>query len=255
MKFEREKAPIGVDVDGTVMPFDSTYVLGKRYAVNGAVVSALAAAGRKGVLITIQGGLNWAGQRRANGGVYPTPEMFVERLTCAVSALRDAGVGLAGVRLRVYHPRAERAVIERTARAVRGLLVDALNGVCPWTVYTTERARKPHPLMLAGIAQYWGDSPEDMRAAANARVPYRFVRRFVEGGEFDWSRERAEEDRALFGKVFPALDRRLGNWLLLPDGRITGPAVPAGLRLAAENWKAVIGKPPVGGGKGEKGSE
>lgn len=215
---------IGIDLDGTLLNYCNTSDLDIPQPINYPVVDALAARGEDVAIITIQGGLNFAGSQRSDGGAYPTPWLFVLRLSLGLVALRNAGVKVSDVRVCVYHPRAKPATVQRVAHQVRKLLSAALAETCTFTVYTTERARKPNPTMLAGVTEYWGDSPEDMRAARNAGVPYRFVPRFIEGGgAFDWSHEKMDaEDRTLFASVFPMLDGRCPGWTLAPDGLING---------------------------------
>ena len=118
------------------------------------------------------------GTRRKDGGPYPTPEQFLGRLRVARFALSKAGISVGAVRVSVFHPRADAAVIQQAARLVRSGLgrLEPLD----WTVYTTASARKPQPLMLrsVGATEYWGDSEEDEQAAQAAGVPFVRVDRF-----------------------------------------------------------------------------
>ena len=131
-------------------------------------------------ILTNQGGLPYgvAGKLRKDGRPYPTPVQFITRLRCARVALSEYGIAVAHLRVSLWHAYADAAAIRSAATQVRGWL-DVTQGM-QWRVYTTERARKPHPLMLhsVGATEYWGDSPEDAAAAANARIPFVPVERF-----------------------------------------------------------------------------
>ena len=120
------------------------------------------------------------GVLRGDGRPYPSPAQFLNRLAVAVGALERAGIKVDTVRVCVFHPRADKAAIQRAAAEVREGMGRTIL-VADWTVYTTARARKPAPLMLRSVraAEYWGDSEEDGEAARAAGVPFVRVERFL----------------------------------------------------------------------------
>ena len=114
---------------------------------------------------------------RRNPARYPTPQQVAQRLNAGRNFLTRNGYPVAAVLVSAYHPKAA-ADIQRAAQDLRELL--ALFAPA-WRVYTTERSRKPHPLMLraAHATAYYGDSPEDAQAALAAGVPFVAVPRFL----------------------------------------------------------------------------
>ena len=115
---------------------------------------------------------------RLNPAKYPTPLQVAQRLNAGRNFLARNGYPVAAILISAYHPKADAADIQRAAQDLRELL--ALFAPA-WRVYTTERSRKPHALMLkaAGATCYYGDSPEDAQAALAAGVPFVAVPRFL----------------------------------------------------------------------------
>lgn len=126
-------------------------------------------------ICTNQGGMAFS---RHNPARYPTPLQVAQRLHAGCTFLAQSGYPVAAILVSAYHPKAADADIQRAAQELRELL-DVFAPA--WRVYTTERARKPHPLMLraAGATVYYGDSPEDGQAASAAGVPFVEVPRFL----------------------------------------------------------------------------
>lgn len=121
-----------------------------------------------------QGGMAFS---RVNPAKYPSPEQVARRLRAGYYFLSENGYPVQAILVSAYHPKAAAADIQRAAQELREIL--ALFAPAR-RVYTTERSRKPHPLMLraANATCYYGDSPEDAKAAAAAGVPFVAVPRF-----------------------------------------------------------------------------
>lgn len=180
---------VALDLDGTLLDYSPE---GQEPRVNPVALSALSAAlnrrPRQVAILTNQGGLPWwaMGVLRRDGRPYPSPEQFLRRLDFACCALSEQRIAVVAVRVSIYHPKAAPAV-QRAARLVRAGLNDMEQAGrryyrwASWRVYTTAAARKPNPLMLrsVGATEYWGDSPEDAQAAANAGIPFVKVERFL----------------------------------------------------------------------------
>jgi len=169
---------IALDLDGTLLDYSPASGAPR---VNPAAIDMLIARGVSRVaIVTNQGGLPFgvAGKRRKDGQPYPTPAQFCARLDAAHRALTRRGIHIIAVRVSCWHAYADPATIQLAARQVR----DFGRGFgSDWTVYATERARKPAAFMLhsVGATEYWGDSPEDAQAAANAGISFVAVQRFV----------------------------------------------------------------------------
>lgn len=162
---------IALDFDRTLV---QGYAAGPRPSVNPAVIRGLQARGTRAISIcTNQGGLTWwlAGAVRQDGSAYPSPGLFVARLSWAQMALYAHGIEIAHLRVACYHPSAPPALIERAAQQVRDFLRGAF---ADWRVYAAAAARKPGGLMLrsVGATEFWGDSKEDAGASASAGVPF-----------------------------------------------------------------------------------
>lgn len=129
------------------------------------------------VIVSNQGGVNFGRQNPK----YPTPEIVAKRFATGVSFLREHGIHVAGIHVSVFHPRATASQIAASSQRLRRAFgrQTALLGT-PWHIHASERARKPSPLMLqrAGIAVYYGDSPEDAEAAKAAGARFVPVPRF-----------------------------------------------------------------------------
>lgn len=110
---------------------------------------------------------------------YPTPERVADRLYWGSQFLLRHGYPVQSILVAAYHPKATEEQIQHAARKLRARFYQTLR--CDWSVYTTERARKPHPLMLraCGATSFYGDSPEDGEAAAAAGIPFVLVPRFL----------------------------------------------------------------------------
>lgn len=110
---------------------------------------------------------------------YPTPQMFIARLTAAIDWLKGHGYYPEDVRVSLYHQFANRATIEKVARQVCDLMPERPR--LRTVIYTTARARKPNGMMLRAQRPmvYAGDSDEDRRAAADAGIPFILVPRFT----------------------------------------------------------------------------
>ena len=164
---------IALDLDGTLINFGG----GVPAVPNMALLHALRSAGVREVAIaTNQGGIPFAvGQAREGKPVtYPTADEFAARLQVARWALFDAHMGLCGLRVCVYHPKASPAAVKAAAEQVRRRLPQVLPVyMAPgdWHVYTSAYTRKPRGGMLSSLAPtgtYYGDSDEDEKAAAGA---------------------------------------------------------------------------------------
>lgn len=164
---------IAFDVDGTILNYDGHASGDTRYNL-GLLPLVQSVGTRMVAIVTNQGGMAFS---RTNHK-YPTPLRVGQRINEACTFMRRNGFSVMAVHVSCYHPKAETADIEWAARKLRGFLALL---PCDYTVYTTERARKPHPLMLraAGATIYYGDSPEDGQAANAAGVPFVEVPRFL----------------------------------------------------------------------------
>ena len=160
---------ICLDFDGVVANYGN-HTTETRF--NDALLALLPPERQPVAIITNQGGMALHASAPER---YPAPERVAMRLLAGIGWLEARGYRVQMVLISAYHPRADRQMIERAAAQLRRELV-----LVPRTVYTTERARKPHPLMLraAGATCYYGDSPEDEQAARAAGVPFVRVPRF-----------------------------------------------------------------------------
>jgi hypothetical protein len=162
---------IALDLDGTILNYgDHTTQL----RVNLALLDRLPGPQPVSIL-TNQGGMCFS---KASPAKYPTPLTVAARLETARDFLSRAGYTVAIIHVSAWHPRGDSAEIQRVAAELRRYL-PVLAGA--WHVYTTERARKPFPLMLraAGATVYYGDSTEDTQAAVEAGIPFVSVPRFL----------------------------------------------------------------------------
>lgn len=157
-----------IDIDGTILNYNA-HTEETRY--NTALLHVLQPCAV--TLVTNQGGMAFS---RSNPK-YPTPLRVAHRINSACTFLQRNGYGVMAVLVSCYHPKAQVGDIQSAAAHLRELL--SVQGFA-WTVYTTERARKPHPLMLraAGATIYYGDSQEDADAAKAAGIPFVAVPRF-----------------------------------------------------------------------------
>lgn len=110
---------------------------------------------------------------------YRTPQSFVktiERLSRA--AYSDYGIEIDSVGISLYHEKADIKHVGSICGEFDGLfkLTD-----CPIYIWVDAKSRKPNPDMLtvSGCTEYWGDSPEDEKAALAAGVTYKQVERFT----------------------------------------------------------------------------
>lgn len=165
---------IAFDLDGTILNYNGhTIAIRYNYALinllrQTTVINTVA-------ILTNQGGMAFS---RQNPARYPTPERVAMRIYSASQFLQNNGWSVAVVMASCYHPRAQAVDVQWAAATLRTYL--AAFGVPRWRVYTTERARKPNPLMLraAGATMYFGDSDEDEAAAKAAGVRFVRVKRF-----------------------------------------------------------------------------
>lgn len=160
-----------LDLDGTILNYGGHATEETRY--NLALLPMLPPPTLLAI-ITNQGGTAFS---RYHPDRYPTPLRVAERLNDACNFLRRAGYPVAAIYASCYHPKAKPADIQIVAQQLRELVALI---VPTWTIYTTERSRKPSPLMLkaAGATTYYGDSAEDAEAAARAGIPFVAVARF-----------------------------------------------------------------------------
>lgn len=162
---------IVLDFDGVVANYgDHTTQL----RLNGGLFALLPRQRQPVAICSNQGGMAFS---RLNPGRYPSPERVAYRLAAGSNFLHGHGYPVQAIFVSAFHPKAADAAIQQAAQQLRellGLFAPA------WRVYTTERARKPHPLMLraAGATVFYGDSPEDQQAAEAAGVPFVAVPRF-----------------------------------------------------------------------------
>ncbi len=110
---------------------------------------------------------------------YPTPPMFIARLTAAIDWLKGHGYYPENVRVSLYHHIINRSTIEKVAQEVRDLMPQRPR--LRTVVYTTARARKPSGMMLRAQRPmvYLGDSASDRKAADDANIPFVLVPRFT----------------------------------------------------------------------------
>ena len=162
---------IALDFDGVIANYGD-HVSQTRYNVD--LLSLLP--GQQPVAIcSNQGGMVFS---RHNPERYPSPLRVAQRLLGGCNFLRRNGYPVQAIYISAFHPKAAADEIQYAARSLR----DLVSVIAPvWRVYTTERARKPHPLMLraAGATVYYGDSPEDAQAAQAAGIPFVAVPRFT----------------------------------------------------------------------------
>ena len=159
---------VALDLDGTVLNYNQH---ASETRINPALLALLPAPGPV-VIVTNQGGMAF---HRVNPAKYPSPAQVADRLWTAAVYLGSRGYPVQAIMVSCYHPRAERADVQRVARRLRREY--AQDGI---RIFTTARARKPRPylLRLAGATCYYGDSPEDAVAAQAAGVPFVQVERF-----------------------------------------------------------------------------
>lgn len=161
---------IALDFDGVIANYGDHTVT----RLNPGLLALLPRQRQPVAICTNQGGVAFS---RINPARYPTPLMVAQRLNAGCNFLRTHGYPVRAILVACYHPKAQEADIQWAAQALReyvSLLAPA------WTVYASERARKPSPLMLkaVGATVYYGDSPEDAQAAQAAGVPFVAVPRF-----------------------------------------------------------------------------
>lgn len=161
---------IALDFDGVVANYgDHTTQL----RLNGGLFALLPRQRQPVAICSNQGGMAFS---RLNPEKYPSPERVAYRLAAGSNFLH--GYPVQAIFVSAFHPKADDAAIQQAAQQLRKML----GRFAPaWRVYTTERARKPNPLMLraAGATVYYGDSPEDAQAAQAAGIPFILVPRFV----------------------------------------------------------------------------
>lgn len=160
---------IALDLDGTIINYGG----GVPY-FNMDLLPLLPRQRQNVAIVTNQGGIpfSYASDK------FPSPYVVMSRLNYAMQWMHRQGYPVVAVYACVYHPRCSQEFIEKAAAELRQCLAPL---VSTWHVYATERARKPHPLMLraAGATVYYGDSPEDGQAASAAGVPFVEVPRFL----------------------------------------------------------------------------
>lgn len=159
----------GADIDGTLL--DHGHKPGEVNSVNHAILKMLkreyAVHGIN--LISNQGGI---------GMGFVGVDLFADRIRYLISEIEDHEMQAVSLQVSLYHTKADPDKLQQQARRLR----DAIRDVpMPWIVYSTERARKPHPYMLrrANIAMYAGDSDEDLKAAEAAGAVFIHVDRFL----------------------------------------------------------------------------
>lgn len=163
---------IALDFDGVVANYGD-HVSQTRY--NPVLLPLLPARRQPVAICSNQGGMVFS---RHNPERYPSPLRVAQRLLGGCNFLWRYGYPVQALYISAFHPKAADADIQAVAAHLRELI----SVIVPvWRVYTTERARKPHPLMLraAGATCYYGDSPEDAQAAQAAGIPFVAVPRFI----------------------------------------------------------------------------
>lgn len=162
---------IALDFDGVVANYnDHTTTI----RINTGLLALLPRQRQHVAICSNQGGMAFS---RSNPARYPTPERVGVRLLAGCDFLAQHGYPVQAIFVSAWHPKASTRQVEAAAAELR----QYLRHIAPmWRVYTTERARKPHPLMLraAQATVFYGDSPEDGEAAAAAGVPFVLVPRF-----------------------------------------------------------------------------
>ena len=163
---------IALDMDGTILNYGG-HTQETRY--NPALALLLPSVRQPVAILTNQGGMAFS---RLNPERYPSPDRVACRIFQAAGFLKGLGFPVSDVLVSCFHARAADADIQAMARALRAELATP-RGIF-WTVYTTERARKPSPFMLRVCAatSYYGDSPEDAEAAERAGIPFIPVLRY-----------------------------------------------------------------------------
>ena len=163
---------IALDFDGVIGNYGDHTTASR---INAGLLVLLPRRRQPVAICTNQGGMAFS---RHNPARYPAPAQVARRLRAGCSFLVANGYPVVAIYISAYHPKAADADIQWAARELRGWLEGF---VSTWKVFTTERARKPHALMLhaAGATCYYGDSQEDAQAAAAAGVPFVLVPRFM----------------------------------------------------------------------------
>lgn len=167
------------DIDGTILPYGMP--VSDRY--NKAILNIIPK-GTPVTLITNQGGINF---HKNAPDVYPSPETVADRIIQAANWLHGNERPVYQVLIATYHPKADSLTRNASSQALRRCLIEALHQ--PWnrnrnfvfTIFATERARKPSPFMLkhAHATIYIGDSNEDSQAAIAAGIHFIPVARFI----------------------------------------------------------------------------
>lgn len=163
---------IALDFDGVVANYgDHTTQL----RLNDGLFALLPRRNQPVAIVSNQGGM---ALHPTNSAKYPSPQRVAHRLQLGCHFLLKNGYPVAQILVAAYHPKATDEQVQRAARELRAALRTFR---WDWSVYTTERARKPHPLMLraCGATVFYGDSPEDGEAAVAAGIPFVSVPRFL----------------------------------------------------------------------------
>lgn len=163
---------IALDFDGVIANYGDHTTTTR---INTGLLALLPRERQPVAICTNQGGMAFS---RHNPAKYPTPLQVAQRFSAGCTFLACNGYPVVAILVSACHPKADAADIQRAAQELR---VRIARFVPAWRIYTTERARKPHPLMLraAGATCYYGDSPEDQQAAQAAGIPFILVPRFV----------------------------------------------------------------------------
>lgn len=161
-------AVIGADIDGTLLDYGHKFP--NPHLANLPLINLLSRKTNSIHLITNQGGIGM--------GLVPI-DGWIDRIEFLAKELRRAKIRVLSLQVALYHPKADLQKIESIAADLRSHL--KRSSIRQWTVYASERARKPNPLMLrhTKIAEYWGDSTEDEQAALAAGAIFQKVERFV----------------------------------------------------------------------------
>lgn len=164
---------IGLDIDGTVLPYGAQDLTRPNYGL----LDLLPAQGALCALITNQAGICFHAQAP---GRFPAPFAVAMKIGAAATFLTDHGYPVRLVLVSCWHPTANPATIAHAAAQLRQHLPRGERAPWPWHVYTTARARKPQPYMLiaARCVRYYGDAPEDHKAAQAAGIPFTLVPRW-----------------------------------------------------------------------------
>ncbi len=163
---------LALDFDGVIANYGDHTTTTR---LNTALLALLPRQRQPIAICTNQGGMAFS---RLNPAKYPTPLQVAQRLNAGCNFRARNGYPVAVILVSAYHPKADAGDIQSVAQELRELVAVFAPR---WRVYTTERSRKPHALMLkaAGATCYYGDSPEDAQAAAAAGVPFVAVPRFT----------------------------------------------------------------------------